>query len=100
MSSQTFEDVRVDARVGFAMIGYFALSAAAVGGFAGLGTWVIGVIALALTALSFTDIAPLYQRAEQNGFTWVTRSTLIQAVSHALTASGICYAAGAVFRLG
>ena len=81
------------------MIGYFALSAAAVGGFAGLGTWVIGVIALALTALSFTEIAPLYQRAEQNGFTWVTRSTLMQAVSHAAAASALCYAAGAVFRL-
>lgn len=81
------------------MIGYFALSAAAIGGYAGLGPWVIGVISLALTALSYTDIAPLYQRAEQHGFTWVTRSTLIQAVSHALTASAVAYAAGAVFRV-
>ena len=81
------------------MIGYFALSAAAVGGYAGLGPLVIGVIALALTALSFTGIAPLYQRAEQHGFTWVTRSTLTQAVTHALTASAVAYAAGAVCRL-
>ena len=82
------------------MIAYFALSAAAFGGYAGLGPWVIGVISLALTALSFTGIAPLYQSAEQNGFTWVTRSTLIQSIAHAVTASGVCYAAGAVFRLG
>ena len=81
------------------MIGYFALSAAAAGGYAGLGPLVIGVISLALTTLSYTGIAPLYQRAEQHGFTWVTRSTLIQSVTHALTASSVAYAAGAVCRL-
>ena len=81
------------------MIGYAALYGAALGGYAGLGPWVIGVIACALAALSYSEYGHLHEQAAARGLAEVSRSTLIQSIAHALVASAIAYIAGLVFRL-
>lgn len=91
--------VRVAASRGKTLIGFTAIFAAAVSGYAGLGLWAIGLTALALFSLSQAEYGHLYRRGRALGLSEVTTSTMLQSACNALLATTGAYAVGLVLRL-
>lgn len=81
------------------MIGFIAIFAAALCGYTGVGIWTVAASAVALASLSFAQYGGLYQRGEEFGLTEITTATLLLSFGHAMAASGVAYAVGAIFRL-
>ena len=81
------------------MISYVALYGVALSAYAGIGPWVIGVITLALAALSYAEFGQLHTRALERGMTEESRSTILQSLGNALVASSAAYGVGMAFRL-
>ena len=81
------------------MISYVALYGVALSGYAGVGPWVIGIITLALAALSYAERSHLHARAIDHGMVDASRSTVLQSFGNALVASGAAYFVGVIFRL-
>lgn len=91
--------VRVAASRGRPLIGYTAILAAALSGYAGLGLWTIALTALALVSLSQAEYGHLYRRGRELGLSALVQSTLWQSICHALIATTGAYAVGLLFRL-
>ncbi|OYW56867.1 MAG: hypothetical protein B7Y80_01940 [Hyphomicrobium sp. 32-62-53] len=81
------------------MIGFIAIFAAALCGYAGVGLWAPAASAVALASLSFAENGGLYRRGKELGLTEITTSTLLLSFGHAMAASGGAYVVGAIFRL-
>lgn len=81
------------------MIGFTAIFAAAVSGYAGLGLWTIALTALALVSLSQAEYGSLYRRGRALGLTDFTQATLLQSICNALLATTGAYAVGLVLRV-
>lgn len=81
------------------MLGFLAVFAAAVSGFAGLGIWAAVACAIALASLSYAEHYQLYRRGQEMGLTEVLRGTVVRSFANALIASGGAYAAGLLLRV-
>jgi hypothetical protein len=81
------------------MLGFLAVFAAAVSGFAGLGIWAAAACAIALASLSYAEHYQLYRRGQELGLTEVLRATVMRSFANALIASGGAYAAGLLLRV-
>jgi hypothetical protein len=81
------------------MLGFLAVFAAAVSGFAGLGIWAAAACAIALASLSYAEHYQLYRRGQELGLTEVLRATVMRSFANALIASGGAYAAGILLRV-
>ena len=81
------------------MLGFLAIFAAALAGFAGLGIWAVAAGAIALASLSYAEHYQLYRRGQELGVTEVLRGTVVRSFANALIASGGAYAAGLLLRV-
>jgi hypothetical protein len=81
------------------MIGFTAIFAAALSGYAGLGLWTIALTALALFSLSQAEYGHLYRRGRALGLGEITQSTMLQSACNALLATCGAYGVGLVLRL-
>ena len=81
------------------MLGFLAVFAAAVSGFAGLGIWAAAACAIALASLSYAEHYQLYRRGQELGLTEVLRATVMRSFANALIASGGAYVAGLLLRV-
>ncbi|MEL6421638.1 MAG: hypothetical protein AAFQ42_04275 [Pseudomonadota bacterium] len=80
-------------------MGYFAILAAVIAGYAMMPPWIIAACALALTMLSYAEHAHLYRRAHDAGLSDAAWSTLLRSGWNGLVAAGVGYGGGVVLRL-
>lgn len=81
------------------MIGFIAIFAAALSGYAGVGVWVIGATAIALAAISYAEHEGLYRRGNELGLGRLVEGVLLRSLGNAVLVSVVAYAGGAIVRL-
>ncbi len=80
------------------MIGFLAVFASSVSGYAGIGIWAIAASSLALAALSQAEYGWLYKQARDGGHDAAAQSTAMHSLANALLASSAAYVAGVALR--
>jgi hypothetical protein len=81
------------------MLAYFTILCAAIAGYAGAATWVIGIVALALTSLSYAENHAVYRRSSEAGASAVIDATILASLLNALIAGALAYGAGILVRV-
>jgi hypothetical protein len=80
-------------------LGYLAVFGAALGGYAGLGPWVIAVAAIALASVSRAQYSDLYERGRDLGLLRIIDTVMLHSFVNALLAAGIAYGGGWLLRI-
>lgn len=80
------------------LLGYLAVFGSSLGGYAGLGPWVIAVAAIALASISYGEHARTYERGREFGIYEIVDSTTVRSVCNAVIASAAAYAFGWLMR--
>lgn len=81
------------------MIGYLAVFGSSLGGYAGLGPWVIAVAAIALASVSRAHYSELYERGRDLGLLQAIDAVMLRSFGNALLAAGVAYGGGWLLRL-
>ena len=76
------------------LLGYLAVFCSSLGGYSGIGPWVIAIAAIALAAVSRTQYSDHYERGRDLGPLRVIDATMLRSFGNALVASGIAYGGG------
>jgi hypothetical protein len=80
-------------------IGYLAVLGASLGGYAGLGPWVIAVAAIALASVSRAQYSGLYERGRDLGLPHIVDAVMLRSFGNALVAAAIAYGGGWLLRI-
>jgi hypothetical protein len=80
-------------------LGYLGVFGASLGGFAGLGPWVIAVSAIALASVSRAQYPDLYERGRDVGLYRIIDAIMLRSFGNALVAAGAAYGGGLLFRV-
>lgn len=93
------QTVRVAAGRAQGMIGFLAIFAAALSGYAGIGIWAVAASALALAALSQAQYGEIYQDARDRGHSGAAFETVLSSLMNSVLAAGGAYTVGVFLRL-
>ena len=80
------------------MIGFVAIFAAAVSGYAGVGVWTVVLTAIALLSLSQARYGMLHQRAGAVGLGHAAKPFFLISVLNALAATSFAYGFGVTMQ--
>ena|SRR5436190_10248724 len=80
-------------------LGYLATLGASLGGYAGLGPWVIAIAAIGLASVSRAQYSDLYERGRDFGLIGIIDTVMLRSFGNALVAAGIAYVGGWVLRV-
>lgn len=80
-------------------LGYFAVFGASLGGYAGLGPWVIAIAAIALASVSRTQYSDIYERGRDLGLLHTIDAIMLRSFGNALLAAGVAYGGGWMLRV-
>ena len=80
-------------------LGYLAVLGASLGGYAGLGPWVIAVSAIALASVSRAQYSDLYERGRDLGLLHIIDAVMLRSFGNALLAAGAAYGGGWMLRI-
>jgi hypothetical protein len=81
------------------LIGYLAVFGSSLGGYAGLGPWVIAVAAIALASVSRAQYSELYERGRGLGLLDSIDTVMLRSFGNALLAAGVAYGGGWLLRV-
>ena len=90
---------RSESRRAWQLARLLAVFGASLGGYAGLGPWVIAVAAIALASVSRAQYSDLYERGRDLGLLHVIDATMLRSFGNALACRGIAYGGGWVLRM-
>lgn len=80
------------------MLGFIAIFAASVAGYAHVGLWAIAACAIALASASYAEHFALHRRGQELGLTQATRAATLRSFGNGFLAAGGAYVGG--FLLG
>jgi hypothetical protein len=80
-------------------IGYLAVFGSALGGYAGLGPWIIPGAAIALASISYGEHLRAYARGRELGMHAIIDSVMVRSVCNAVVASAVAYGFGWFMRV-
>ncbi len=81
------------------MLGFIAIFAASVAGYADVGLWTVAACAIALASASYAEHYTLYKRGQELGLADALRSTVLRSFGNGLIAAGAAYFCGWFLRL-
>ncbi|WP_139247779.1 hypothetical protein [Hyphomicrobium sp. CS1GBMeth3] len=81
------------------MLGFLAIFAASVAGYADVGLWTIAACAIALASASYAEHYTLYKRGQELGLTDTLRGAVLRSFGNGLIAAGAAYFCGWFLRL-